>query len=45
MLERLHRGLLELDPARVGSPVLPKSPLGKAIRFNLGPWEALVRYL
>jgi|GEM_PF-6028344 len=31
MLDRLHRHLLELDSARVGSPVLPKSPLGKAI--------------
>jgi transposase len=29
----------------VGSPVLPKSPLGKAIRYTLGQWEALVRYL
>jgi transposase len=45
MLERLHRHLLELDPARVGSPVLPKSPLGKAIRYTLSQWEALVRYL
>jgi len=45
MLERLHRRLLELNPARVGSPVLPKSPLGKAIRYTLGQWEALVRYL
>jgi hypothetical protein len=25
--------------------VLPKSPLGKAIRYTLGQWEALVRYL
>ena len=45
MLERLHRRLLELNPARAGSPVLPKSPLGKAIRYTLGQWEALVRYL
>jgi hypothetical protein len=45
MLDRLHRRLLELNPARVGSPVLPKSPLGKAIRYTLGQWEALVRYL
>jgi transposase len=45
MLERLHRRLLELEPGRVGSPVLPKSPLGKAIRYTLGQWHALVRYL
>jgi hypothetical protein len=45
MLERLHRRLLELEPGRVGSPVLPKSPLGKAIRYTLGQWQALVRYL
>ena len=25
--------------------MLPKSPLGKAIRYTLGQWEALVRYL
>ena len=45
MLDRLHRRLLELDPARVGSPVLPKSPLGKAVRYALSQWETLVRYL
>jgi hypothetical protein len=45
MLDRLHLRLLELDSARVGSPVLPKSPLGKAIRYKLNQWEALVRYL
>ena len=45
VLDRLHRRLVELDPARVGSPVLPKSPLGKAIRYTLNQWEALVRYL
>ena len=45
MLERLHQRLLELEPGRVGSPVLSKSPLGKAIRYTLGQWEALVRYL
>ena len=45
ILERLHRHLLELDPARVGSPVLPKSPLGKAIRYALSQWKASVRYL
>ncbi len=45
MLERLHRHLLELDPARVGSPVLPKSPQDKAIRYTLSQWEALVRHL
>ena len=43
MLERLHQRLLELEPSRVGSPVLPKSPLGKAIGYTLGQWQALVR--
>ena len=45
MLDRLHRRLIELQPGRVGSPVLQKSPLGQAIRYTLGQWEALVRYL
>jgi hypothetical protein len=45
MLDRLHRRLIELEPGRVGSPVLQKSPLGQAIRYTLGQWEALVRYL
>jgi len=45
MLDRLHRRLLELDPARAGSPVLPRSPLGKAVRYTLSQWETLVRYL
>ena len=45
MLDRLHRRLIELEPRRVGSPVLQKSPLGQAIRYTLGQWEALVRYL
>jgi hypothetical protein len=44
-LERLHRRLLELEPGQVGSPVLPKSPLAKAIPYTLGRWQALVRYL
>jgi hypothetical protein len=45
ILDLLYRRLLELNPARVGSPVLPKSPLGKAIRYMLSQWESLVRYL
>ena len=45
MLDRLHRRLIEQEPGRVGSPVLQKSPLGQAIRYTLGQWEALVRYL
>ena len=45
ILYRLHRRLLELNPARLGSPVLPKSSLGKAIRYTLDQWEALERYL
>ena len=45
MLDRLHRILIELQPRRVGAPVLQKSPLRQAIRYTLGQWEALVRYL
>lgn len=45
LLDRLHRRLLELEPGKATSPVLLKSPLGKAIRYTLGQWEALVRYL
>jgi hypothetical protein len=36
---------VELEPGKASSPVLLKSPLGKAIRYTLGQWEALVRYL
>lgn len=45
LLGRLHRRLVELEPGKASSPVLLKSPLGKAIRYTLGQWEALVRYL
>jgi len=44
-LDRLHRRLIELEPKRVGSPVLQKSPLGQAIRSTPGQLKALVRYL
>lgn len=45
MLEQLQQRLSEVEPGRVGSPVLRKSLLGKAIRYTLGQWQALVRYL
>ena len=45
VLARLRRRLEELEPGKVTSPVLLKSPLGMAIRYTLGQWEALVRYL
>jgi transposase len=45
MLDRLHRRLIELQPGRVGSPVLQKSLLGQAIRCTIGQWAALVRSL
>ena len=45
ILEPLHRQLFELEPGRVSLPVVPKSLLGKAIRYTLNQWEALVRYL
>jgi hypothetical protein len=38
MLDWLHRRLIELEPRRVGSPVLQKSPLGQATRYTLGQW-------
>jgi hypothetical protein len=34
-----------LEPGKPTSPVLLKSPLGVAIRYTLGQWDALVRYL
>ena len=45
VLARLRQRLEELEPGKATSPVLLKSPLGKAIRYVLGQWEALVRYL
>ena len=44
MLERVHRRPLEMEQGRVGSPTLPKSPLGEAIRYTLGRLQTLVRY-
>ncbi len=41
----LHRRLVELEPGKADFLVLLKSPLGKAIRYTLGQWEALGRYL
>jgi transposase len=43
LLYRLHCWRLELEPGKASSPVLLKSPLGKAIRYTLGQWEGLVR--
>jgi hypothetical protein len=36
MLERLYLRLMELDPAPVGSPVLPKSQLGQGDQVHFG---------
>lgn len=45
ILAGIHRRLLELDPSQPGARLLPKSPLGKAVRYALGEWEAVGRYL
>ena len=45
VLARLRGRLEELEPGKATSPVLLKSPLGMAIRYTLGQWDALVRYL
>lgn len=38
-------GLIEEHLRRLEATVLPKSPLGKAVRYALGNWQALSRYL
>jgi transposase len=38
------RAWLDQQPRAVDNPVLPKSPMGQAIAYALGNWEALVRY-
>lgn len=40
VLATIHQKLVELEPA-----VLPKSPLGKAVRYALGQWEYLQAYV
>ena len=45
VLARLRGRLEELEPGKPTSAVLLKSPLGMAIRYTLGQWDALVRYL
>ena len=45
VLARLRVRLEEWAPGKPTSPVLMKSPLGVAIRYTLGQWDALVRYL
>jgi transposase len=35
---------LEAQPASAGGPVLPKSPMGEAIRYALNQWKALCIY-
>ncbi|MDY7110165.1 MAG: IS66 family transposase [Planctomycetota bacterium] len=42
-LARLKEWLLSLR-AECGGPVLPKSPLGKAIRYAMNQWDALCTY-
>ncbi len=41
MLDKLKAYLLELQQR----PVLPQSPLGKAVAYTLGRWEALCLYI
>jgi transposase len=41
----LRTRLEQLNPDRPGSTTLPQSPLGKAVRYMLGEWEALQGYL
>jgi len=40
LIDKLHQYLLELQPE-----VLPKSPAGAAVRYELNQWEALTRFL
>lgn len=40
LLEKFHTWLMEQS-----GQVIPKSPLGKAIRYTLNQWNALVRFL
>ena len=37
--------LIEEHLRRLEATVLPKSPLGKAVRYGLSNWQALTRYL
>jgi transposase len=46
--QKLAKPLLEALPSRLQAmrqKHLPQSPLGKAIRYTLGEWQALIRYL
>lgn len=46
--QQLAKPLLEALPSRleaIRQKYLPQSPLGKAIRYTLGEWQALTRYL
>ena len=45
ILQAIHERLIALEPGRINSLILPKSPLGKAISYTLGQWTALQRYL
>ena len=45
ILQAIHERLIALEPGRINSLILPKSPLGKAISYILGQWTALQRYL
>ena len=45
ILQAIHERLIALEPGRISSLILPKSPLGKAISYTLGQWTALQRYL
>ena len=39
------RAWLESQQAECGGPVLPRSPMGQAIRYALNQWDTLVRFL
>jgi hypothetical protein len=43
--QAIHERLIALEPGRINSLILPKSPSGKAISYTLGQWTALQRYL
>ena len=45
MLTEIRAQLEVLDPQKPGSKVLPKSPLGKAVRYALSQWEYLIGYV
>ena len=45
VLEEIRARLGELNPEKPASGVLPKSPLGKAVRYALNQWEYVRAYV